>query len=595
VSRKLCGLAGAWMLAGLIGAGSASAAAPPTCWQDDAWARPGIQRSYVLYCPPSDQASVASAPDHVAVTDVSLAGDVLHFTLLPDADAAQDETMQVHLSGPTGEATVPIHIHVVPLSVNTAPACAPAAVTQRTDGTGPATFDFHISCTDAEHDDYTLDGGGPGSHPYAPKLVRPAATQEDVGWWRYRTAASVGPEQTTYWATDEFGARSDDASITFDFGPQVDARPTCELTPWGSSTANPLTVLMRPGATRRFGVMCTDADGDDVTAQVTAAPAKGAVTAFADQGTSAGFWGLSRAYDVTYTPGSAFEGQDEFAVTPTGPNGPGAETRIAMVTRTFEQDPGIGGGCGLYRAQTSSGQPVNALARCSDALGDPITGTVVSAPAHGTAGAPVMSPAPFGETDIAVPYTPDADFAGRDFLTLHVTNGGGFNLSMDVSIDVYGHQDLPSIFPPGTTYLDFLAPPPTQPGSPETDAPADLARDALGTQEVRSIGSVGGANVFAPRAALRAVASQPAIAVACRVRCQVGATSDVRIGNRKRRHRRAGRFTSRPGTARAVVLRLGRTERRRLHKVRRASAVFRLTVRAGGRTSVARIALRIHA
>src|SRR4051812_13612840 len=179
------------MLAGLIGAGSASAAEPPACWQNDAWARPGIQRSYVLYCPPTDAVSVVSAPDHVAVSGVSIVGDVLHLTLLPDADAAQEETLQVHLSGPAGEATVPIHIHVVPLDQNTAPACQPVALAERTDGTGPAVLEFHISCSDPEHDDYTLDGGGPGTHLDAPKLVRPAAVQEDVGWWHYRTAAST--------------------------------------------------------------------------------------------------------------------------------------------------------------------------------------------------------------------------------------------------------------------------------------------------------------------------------------------------------------------------------------------------------------------
>jgi hypothetical protein len=94
---------------------------------------------------------------------------------------------------------------------------------------------------------------------------------------------------------------------------------------------------------------------------------------------------------------------------------------------------------------------------------------------------------------------------------------------------------------------------------------------------------------------LRVVASQPAIAVACLVLCRVEVTSQVRAGKRARRNQPARHFTAAPGGAHAVALRLDRAERRRLRKLRSATAVFRLTVTAGRKTSVARIPLRIRA
>jgi hypothetical protein len=590
-------VAAGWVSVGLIGASAVDASDEPFCNSSYAWARPGIERQYGVWCFNVDRAAVTSVPDHVTLSDFALSGRQVTFRLLPDDAAAPSSYLEFEVSGPGGAARAGAYVNVVPLDQNTAPVCEPESLVQRTSGSGPADLAFPVSCTDAENDDFTIQGGGPGTHSDAPVLVRPSAGDVSPSAWHYRTAASSGTEHSTYWATDQFGAKSDAAAIDLEFGPAADHKPVCTRVPWGAFVADPLTVYLRPGATRLFAVGCTDADGDDFTPQLGTPPSRGTITRFDVTPASVYDAGLSRAIYFEYTPASAFEGEDDFTITTTSDRG-STRTGVALITRTIAQDPGRGGARAADRGVTG-GDTVDARAECHSPIGDLLTAAVIGGPEHGQAGAPTSSVLPSGDTKIGVPYTPEPGFSGTDQMTLQVSDGHGDSTTVDVAVDVYGHQELPPIFPPGTTYLDFLGPP-SEPPAPSPGAavgvPFDLARAALGTRDVRAVAKIGAASVFAPRAGLRVVAAQPAIAVACPVECQVGVTSEVLAGKRANRRRHPSRhFTAAPGKAQAVPLHLDRAERSRLRKLRNATAVFRLTVRSGRKTSVARVPLRIHA
>ena len=73
-------------------------------------------------------------------------------------------------------------------------------------------------------------------------------------------------------ATDDLGAASEPTPAPLDFGPGVDAKPTCE--PTMSSTPDD-PVDFRPGAPRRLGVACRDSDGDPITPSLRIAPPRG--------------------------------------------------------------------------------------------------------------------------------------------------------------------------------------------------------------------------------------------------------------------------------------------------------------------------------
>ena len=49
--------------------------------------------------------------------------------------------------------------------------------------------------------------------------------------WHYRTTTASGQEETTFWATDDLGARSDDTPLSVEVGPGVDRLPSCAPLP----------------------------------------------------------------------------------------------------------------------------------------------------------------------------------------------------------------------------------------------------------------------------------------------------------------------------------------------------------------------------
>ena len=549
---------------------------PPSCYETAVYARPGLTRTYSLWCSRVSTAELVTHPAHGTLTDALFNGS-LQFDYRADADAPESDGFDVKLSGPSGDTTVHIDIHVTPLAVNTPPHCPPETISQRSDGITPAQIGFQVMCTDAEHDNFTITGDGPGTFLNTPLPYHPIYTT----WLQYRTAVTSGQEQATYTATDDLGAASDPAAISMDVGPSVDRLPACAPNP--SSTDNP--VNMRPGAPRRFAIICTDPDGDELSPQMRTAPSRGQITQFVVDPPSTGFWGLSHWIDVTYVPATSFVGDDHFVVGADGPRGRGTDSDFVM--RARELPANSGGGCGWSGGSTAAGTPVTLTANCDDNDGDPLRATIADQPTHGVAQQPVLTPAKFGGSLISIVYTPNPGYVGSDFLTLSVGDGIGDPTRMEMQI---------TTGQPAYTAPIYLTPP-THPvqsypggalGQFPARTPATQARIALGAKHVRLARKLGTAGVFVSTTTPRA-AQRKALAVACPTGCLITATRYL-SGQAKKAKASSAQQThvaATAGKAAIIPLQLTKAEKRAVKRRGTGSVRFRLTVvpRAGSSAS----------
>ena len=571
----------------------ASAAEAPQCWNTQVWARAEITRTYQLYCPRTDNVEVLSEPRD-SLFEGLVQGENVKFRLTPEATAPEHDEFTLRLTGPGGSTDAVVRVHNVPLTRNTPPRCDPVSQAQRTPGTVPVAIEFHVLCWDDEHDDYTLYGNGPGTHPDAPLHNDGGMGGQGVPFWHYIPTIAAGEEQTTYYAIDALGARSADAPISVMVGPSVDRLPTCHPPSWSTHTDfNP--ILSRPGATRNFAVMCDDADGDPLQVRVSSAPTRGDFATFAPGLPSHGFWGTEVWTDVVYVPRSSYEGEDLFSATATGTRGDGPPGRMGIVARALPANSGAG--CGWSPGSTKPGVAVTLEATCEDGDGDPVEVDIVSPPAHGQTGAPTVTPARFGGQRLQIVYTPDPGFEGSDSVTIEIGDGNGMTQRLDFAVNV---RTDPYYSVPAYTIGAPFAWPELQPkpaatwlpgvGQAKPVTPLDQARKALGRRGVRLVTRIGDARVYGPRTAVEASARRRALAVTCPVTCDVTSSSTVAGDG-------AGKAQIRvkPGKAAALVLRLSAQQRQTVRRAGRARATFRLKVARTGRKARAatvRLSLR---
>ena len=337
----------------------------PTCNVDFVKARPGVDRTFAMWCRHTDRIELVTPPTTGALTRLALEPDLgsvtWHFE--PVAGAGDDDAFELDLTGPAGTKRHRVQIRNVPRDVNTPPVCDPVRHAERTDGGGPAEVEFHVYCRDEEYDEIVIEGGGPGEHLSTPIAMETAGVGGGgVPWMRYRTKVSAGEEQASYWGTDVLGARSEDAPISLTIGPGVDRLPECRPNP-ASYGYEHFPILARPGAARRFPIICEDADGDTFVPRLGTLPARGVIASFLPGPESHGFWGVERWIDTTYVPSEEYSGDDVFSVLATGVKGERA-TSMAMVTRPL---PGNGGGgCGWSGGRTLPGVPTVLHLSCDD-------------------------------------------------------------------------------------------------------------------------------------------------------------------------------------------------------------------------------------
>ena len=521
----------------------------------ETWDRPGIERPHELSCERATSAQLAAAPAHGHLT--GLAFDVESQTAAwryrPDADAPAEDSFTLRLEGPAGAVTKRVTVHVTPRAENTPPQCRPASAAQRTDGASPAVVALDLYCWDYENDTIVVDGGGPGEHLDGPLTIDGGnGGGAEVPRWRYRTATARGEESTTFWATDDLGARSADTPLTIEVGPTVDRLPACAPTPgFADPDAEFLPIYARPGKTRRFGLVCSDADHDALSVKLGTRPARGALTTFAPGGLQDREWGTERMVDAVYRPADASGEPDPFTVVSTA-NGRTAETRMA-IANADEPRWFSGLGCATEAAKTTEGTPGVIRFSCTDDDGDDVLATVTRAPQHGAASPPLRTPARYGDDEIAIAWTPAPGFVGIDTLGVRVADGHGVQMDMTLDLYVYARDEAAA---PAVPALAASGQPSV--GQADAVAPADQARIALGTRDVVLVRRLGDARVFARRSAVRRGLAprtgSTALAVTCPLACRLDAR--VQAPQHRARATRLARTTAQPG--RAARLRLSR-------------------------------------
>src|SRR5437763_130380 len=389
----------------------------PSCWEPAVRLRPDRTRAVTVSCSGVTSARLLTPPAHNDVSNVS--GDVygLHFDARPNDGAPRYDEAVFELGGHGGSIEQRVRIEVVPTSENSPPVCDGDRVTQRSDGSGPVDVFMHPYCRDPDGDQFVIEGSPPGVHPESPKTV-PAGSSESN--WLYRTKTFSGDETSTIWATDELGARSADAELKVTVGPGVDRLPQCTPSSW--SSAEVLAINTRPGMTRRFGLVCTDPDGDLFASRLSTLPQRGAL-ALLEGVPQYGGWGVERWTDATYVPADGSLEPDPFSVTATGVRGEGPEVRMAMVPHALPYNGG--GGCGWSGAEVVSPGPGTLRVSCSDDDGDDLSAEVITQPRHGIIAPAVSTPSLYGFSDITIPYVPDPGYEGYDCVEVRITDGHG--------------------------------------------------------------------------------------------------------------------------------------------------------------------------
>ena len=547
----------------------------PYCWDPELRTRPGIELPFRIVCFDATHGELKTPPAHSRISNLSFDWDGFRFDVLAEEDAPRHDQAVFELTGLNGtvvEQTV--DIEVVPTSENSPPRCWGSRVSQRSDGTGPVEVDIGQGCWDPDGDQVVIEGGPPGTHLDSPRVAPPGPSMD--GNWVYRTATSSGTETTTMWATDVLGARSNVAEIEVTVGPGVDRPAECR--PPSSSWRDPDPIYTRPGATRRFAIYCEDEDGDHFTPVVTDPPVGGAL-AVVPGPLAGGWWGVQSWNEATYVPIDSSLDPDPFAVTPVGLGGTGPAGRMAMVPRPPSENGG--GGCNDGYGHITAGVPGLLYSQCDDEEGDALSAEVVEEPLHGSAGPPLLTPAPFGATDLTIPYEPDPGFEGYDCVKVEVTDGHGLTMRFKMDIWVDPAPEIPPL-PPEIPPVE-LPDPPIDPGVSTREA----AQRALGTDAVKRMRGVEGAEVWArnelARGDLARYHRAAGMVVVCERSCHVRSTS--RLAGSKaspppRRNRSV--LAGTPGQVHVLSLSVGRNEARALRRADRPRGRFQVSIRPAG-------------
>ncbi len=163
----------------------------------------------------------------------------------------------------------------------------------------------------------------------------------------------------------------------------------------------------------------TDVEGNALTVTGTTAPSNGIVAINAN-GT------------IKYTPNANWHGTDTFTYTISDGNGAADTATVTVRVNSVNDTPDAVNDSATTNEDTAVN--VNVLANDTDADGNTLTVTSVTAPAHGTA---VINP------DKTVKYTPNANWNGTDTFTYTISDGHRGTDTATVTVTVSPVQDVP--------------------------------------------------------------------------------------------------------------------------------------------------------
>ncbi|MFS0838243.1 Ig-like domain-containing protein [Paenibacillus sp. 1P03SA] len=347
----------------------------------------GDALTFALAAPPSNGTAVVNA-DGTFV-----------YTPFPDFNGTDTFAVQVS-DGNGGTAISGVTVTVTP--VNDPPAAEEIALVTPED----TPVSGQVTATDADGDSLTFTLGTQPANGTA--AVTPA------GAFTYTPAADYnGTDTFTVIVSDGNGGMAE-AAVTVTVTPVNDAPVTADLA-LTTSEDTPLAGT----------VTATDADGDSLTFLLGTVPTNGTAAVLQD-GT------------FTYTPAPDFNGLDSFTVVVNDGSGGSAISNVT-VTVTPVNDPPVAND---VSDRTAEDTPTNGQITAADPDGDPLTYSLATPPANGTA---VVG------TDGSYTYTPAPDFNGTDSFTVLVSDGGGGTDTAVVTVEVTPVNDPPFAPPQNLT------------------------------------------------------------------------------------------------------------------------------------------------
>jgi hypothetical protein len=242
--------------------------------------------------------------------------------------------------------------------------------------------------------------------PQKGEVVLAPPAMDEPGRFTYE-ADALGHDQFGFEATDAAGVTSARETVLVDVVPAVDSPISCYPTFGQAPGPMPMPtteVTVEAGEPVTGSVSCYDEEGKPLSASVKEAPA-GDLTPVESEGGDGRRW-----FHATYTGKAAGEDRIVFEVT----DGTSPVTLTIDITVTAaDDDPPL---CTPRHLFTDVGTPVEFELPCSDPEGQPLTGTVTTAPDPGTVTGP--------DEDGLWTYEPAAGFGGQDDFVITVSDGG---------------------------------------------------------------------------------------------------------------------------------------------------------------------------
>lgn len=167
-------------------------------------------------------------------------------------------------------------------------------------------------------------------------------------------------------------------------------------------------------------VTATDADGDSLTYSIVSGPTYGTLTSF-----------NAATGDYTYVPVANYHGPDAFTFRASDGRG-GSDEGTVSITVTSVNDVPIARG---WQFTTLEDTPLDEFLRASDADGDPLVYSLVSAPSFGTV--------QLDSTTGTFTYTPAPDYNGTVSFTFQVNDGTADSNIARIFVTVWPVNDAP--------------------------------------------------------------------------------------------------------------------------------------------------------
>ena len=163
----------------------------------------------------------------------------------------------------------------------------------------------------------------------------------------------------------------------------------------------------------------SDGDGDPLSVSIATGPAHGTAT-------------VNPQGAIVYTPAANFSGSDSFTYTANDGVAASAAATVAITVNAVNDAPVAVDDAATTAEDTAA--TVDVLANDSDGDGDPLSVSIATGPAHGTA---TVNP------QGAIVYTPAANFSGSDSFTYTANDGVAASAAATVAITVNAVNDAP--------------------------------------------------------------------------------------------------------------------------------------------------------